>query len=108
MDRKIPYLDKIINIITTTVDPDKIILFGSHARGDYNEKSDIDLLILKKGIKNEREITGNLYVKFYDEKIKTPIDLIAMDADKYNELTDDIGYIYKTINQEGIVLYEQL
>ncbi len=27
----------------------KIILYGSHARGDFTEKSDIDLLIVLKG-----------------------------------------------------------
>lgn len=30
--------------------PDKIILYGSVARGDFDENSDIDLLIIKKGV----------------------------------------------------------
>lgn len=29
-------------------DPDKVILFGSGARGEVNEESDLDLLIIKK------------------------------------------------------------
>lgn len=33
-----------------TYNPDKIILYGSVARGDFNEDSDIDLLIIKKGV----------------------------------------------------------
>ena len=33
-----------------TYNPDKIILYGSVARGDFNENSDIDLLIIKKGV----------------------------------------------------------
>jgi len=48
MDAKIPYIDKIISIIVSLASPDQIILFGSYARGDYTEKSDIDLLIIKK------------------------------------------------------------
>jgi predicted nucleotidyltransferase len=31
-------------------DPEKIILYGSVARGDFNEDSDIDLLIIKQGV----------------------------------------------------------
>jgi predicted nucleotidyltransferase len=48
MDNTIPYIDKIISIIVSLASPDQIILFGSYARGDNTEKSDIDLLIIKK------------------------------------------------------------
>ena len=105
MDKKIPFLDQIVNIIVSTVAPDKIILFGSYARGDFRKNSDIDILILKKGLKNEREITNNLYMDFFTKKISMPIDIIAVDYDKYNTLNNDIGYIYKSIEKEGKVLY---
>jgi hypothetical protein len=45
-------------------------------------------------------------MEFLDKKIRIPIDLIAVDYDKYNKLNDDIGYIYKTIKREGKILYE--
>jgi len=106
MDKNIPFIDQIINTIVLLVNPDKIILFGSYARGDYGKNSDIDILILKKGLKNERDITNSLYMEFFDKKIPIPIDIIALDYDKYNELNSDIGYIYKTIKQEGKTIYE--
>jgi predicted nucleotidyltransferase len=106
MDRNIPFIGQIIDIIVSKVSPDKVILFGSYARGDYRKDSDIDILIVKKNLKNEREITNILYMEFLDKKIRIPIDLIAIDYDKYNKLNDDIGYIYKTIKREGKVLYE--
>ena len=82
MNRKIPFIEQIVNTIVTTVEPDKIILFGSYARGDYKKNSDIDILILKKGLKNERDITNSLYMEFFNKKISIPIDLIAIDYDK--------------------------
>jgi len=106
MDNTIPFIDQIVNTIVSTVNPDKIILFGSYARGDHRKNSDIDILILKKGLKNERDITNSLYMEFFNKKILTPVDLIAIDYDKYNQLSNDIGYIYKTIEQEGKVIYE--
>ena len=106
MDKKAPYIEQIVNTIVTTVEPDKIILFGSYARGDYHENSDVDILILKKGLKNERDVTNNLYMEFFNNKISIPIDLIAIDYDKYYQLNSDIGYIYKTIDREGEVIYE--
>jgi predicted nucleotidyltransferase len=106
MDKNIPFFDRIVNTIVSTAAPDKIILFGSYARGDYSKNSDIDILILKKGLKNERDITNQLYINLFNKKISIPVDLIAMDYDKFYQLNNDIGYIYKTIKEEGKVLYE--
>jgi predicted nucleotidyltransferase len=106
MSGNIPFIDSIVNTIVSTVAPEKIILFGSYARGDNRKDSDVDILILKKGLKNERDLTNRLYMDFFDNKISTPVDLIAIDYDRYNELNNDIGYIYKTIKQEGQTLYE--
>ncbi|MDR1964147.1 MAG: nucleotidyltransferase domain-containing protein [Planctomycetaceae bacterium] len=46
----------------------QIILFGSYARGDNRTNSDIDILIIKKDLKNEREITNILYKAFFEKK----------------------------------------
>jgi len=73
MDLNIPYIDKIVSIIVSLIDPDQIVLFGSYARGD--------------------------------NKIKVPVDLLVLDYDKYNNLKNEIGYIYKTISKEGKLIY---
>jgi len=106
VDINIPFIDQIINTIVSTVAPDKVILFGSYVRGENRKNSDIDILILKKGLKNERDLINRLYINLFNEKISTPVDFIAMDYDKYDQLNNDIGFIYKTIKQEGKVIYE--
>jgi predicted nucleotidyltransferase len=105
MDINIPFIDEIISLIVSLASPDQIVLFGSYARGDNTEKSDIDLLILKRNLKNANVITDNLYMSLFDNRIKIPVDLIVIDYDKYNNLKNEIGYIYKTINEEGKVIY---
>ena len=40
-------LDAIVTSIVTTVDPDRIILFGSGARGTMTDESDLDILVVK-------------------------------------------------------------
>jgi predicted nucleotidyltransferase len=102
----IPYIDKIIPIIISIASPDQIILFGSYARGDNTEKSDLDLLIVKKGLKNSFDIIDSIYMAFYENKIKVPVDLLAIDYNRYKELNSEIGYIYKTIKEQGKVIYE--
>ena len=105
MELNIPFIDKIIPLIVSVAAPDQIILFGSYARGDNKEKSDIDLLIVKKGLKGGRDIIGSIYMAFYENKIGVPVDLLAMDYDRYLELNNEIGYVYKTIKEEGKVIY---
>jgi predicted nucleotidyltransferase len=104
----IPFIDKIVSIIVSLAAPDQIILFGSYARGDSTDKSDVDLLIIKKGLKNGRKISGSLYMAFLENEIGIPVDLLTIDYDRYIELNNEIGYIYKTIKEEGRVLYETL
>ena len=106
MDVNVPLIDKIVPLIVSLVSPDQIILFGSYARGEHSSKSDIDLLIIKKDLKNEREINNLLYRAFFENKINIPIDLISIDYEKYNELNNKLGYVYKTIKEQGKILYE--
>jgi predicted nucleotidyltransferase len=108
MDNIIPYIDKIVPIIVSLASPDQIILFGSYARGDNTDKSDIDLLIIKKNLQNGLDIIDSIYKAFYKNKIMIPVDLLTIDYDKYIKLNNEIGYIYKTIKEQGKVLYGTL
>jgi predicted nucleotidyltransferase len=108
MNNNIPYIDRIIPIIVSLASPNQIILFGSYARGDNTEKSDIDLLIIKKDLKNGLNIIDSIYMAFYENKIMVPVDLLAIDYNKYIKINNEIGYIYKTIKEQGKVLYGTL
>ena len=105
MSPNLPIIDKIVAFITSKVTPEKIVLFGSYARGDFKKNSDVDILILIKNLENERKVTGALYKALLNENISIPIDFIVIDYDKYNTLKNKIGYIYKTIEHEGKILY---
>ena len=74
---------------------EKVILFGSRARGDYKEKSDIDLAC-----------TGGNYVRFsldVDELTSTLLqyDIVNLDGAVQGELLD-------SIQKEGMIIYEKV
>ena len=98
-------IEHIRNIIVSEINPDKIILFGSRARGDCSTESDYDILVLKRGITNGRKLSGDLKVRFYKERLLTPIDVIVMEHDRFYQLSDTSGYIYKNIKKEGVYIY---
>lgn len=97
-------LKNVIDIIVEIAHPDKIILFGSRANATAGKQSDYDLLVLKKGIKNRRELTQNIYRNFSD--VGAPIDLIVEETGRFEEKKSDPYLIYKTVAEEGKVVYE--
>ena len=96
---------KIKEIIIETSHPDKIILFGSRATGNYSKDSDYDILILKKDLKDERSLSRKIYRALYNKKVQNPVDIIAVDSMKWNREKDNKYLIYNEIYTKGIVLY---
>jgi hypothetical protein len=63
---------------------------------------------MKKGLKNIHDLVGSVYRAFLDNKIEILVDVLAIDYDRYLEINNDLGYVYKTIKNEGKVIYDTL
>jgi predicted nucleotidyltransferase len=98
-------LEKAIEIIVQVADPDKIILFGSRARGDNKKDSDYDICVIKRDVEHRRKLAQQIYVSFCD--IGAPIDVIVQTPDKFDELKDDPYFVYKQIAKDGVTVYEK-
>lgn len=84
-----------IKELAVKYDIQKVILFGSRARGDYRDQSDIDLAV--KGGK------GNLFAIDVDETTSTLFmyDVVNLDKAVQPELME-------SIEREGIIIYEKV
>jgi predicted nucleotidyltransferase len=84
----------------------KIILYGSYARGDYNKKSDVDIMILTdlsfKEIEDYRDKVSDIA---YDIELETGIILspVIKNIEKYNSRVNFVPF-YKNVQKEGVVL----
>jgi len=104
-----PILKTIVDLIVSEVSPYQIILFGSYAKGNHTPRSDIDLLVLKKDLEDEDRAIDKIYYSFLEcDEINIPVDVIAMDYDRYLDVSDDLGYIYRSIKKEGRLIYESV
>lgn len=71
----------------------EIALFGSYVRGDYDEKSDLDVLV------KFREPVGFLFIHladFLEEQLGVEVDLVTEDAIKPNRwkyIKEDLTYV---------------
>ena len=85
----------------------KIILYGSYARGDNNEDSDIDLMILMDGTEKEiskYRIPMSQAMSRISLKNDVLIAAVVRDKNDYLERQNYIPY-YKNVAREGIELY---
>ena len=55
-------LQEIIHRVVEVAAPERIILFGSAARGDMGPNSDVDLLVIKGGEYDQIKLTGDIYI----------------------------------------------
>ena len=95
-----------INQIADTVKPiaqqynfQKVILFGSHARGDATVDSDIDLFINAGGIRFLDACTAGMDIKEALNNIE--IDILFED---YMDVHPDI---LENVRKDGVILYEE-
>lgn len=91
----------------TSLDAEKIILFGSYAYGTPNENSDLDICVIKNNyiskIKEKRNIR-----KLLDD-IEISKDIVLVD-ENYYKTHNDINWLNTAlydIKHKGIILYEK-
>lgn len=85
----------------------KVILYGSYARGDYREDSDIDLMILLDISDMELKAYGTeLSYMTFDFNLDNDVDIKPIAKNEQHFKKWIINYpFYNNINREGIVLY---
>ena len=84
---------------------EKIILYGSYARGTQNTDSDIDIMVVLKNIELQHEkvgIIGSLITEM-KEQFNVLISTIPVTFQRYSESQ---RLFYKNVRKEGIVIYE--
>ena len=84
----------------------KIILYGSYAREDYREDSDIDIMILTPLSESRiREIENEVYDTAYDYGLEFNV-LISVNIENEDHFNYWLGALpyYDNIKREGIIL----
>ena len=94
-----------VNRIITKFQPLRIILFGSQARGDATESSDIDLLVIMKNVENKHQTTVAITRLLKDMPISK--DIIVSTPDEIERLQDVVGTISYIAAREGKIIYER-
>ena len=96
-------LNEIIRRIVKVAAPEKIIMFGSAARGAMGPNSDVDLLIVKGGKYNRSRLAGDIYLNLHG--VGQAVDVILVTPDEVERYRDTHCVIIKPALREGKEVY---
>lgn len=83
--------------------PEKIILFGSLARGEETEDSDVDLLVIVREVEDRRAL--RIAMRRALNGMGLPKDVVVLTTDEFETKRRIPGTIAYPADKEGRVLY---
>jgi len=105
----IPFLDDFVQEIYNVLgnNAEKIILYGSFARGEQTENSDVDLMILTpiKDSQQIEQLEKQLYAKAFEYELEYSrrISVIIHNNFHFYNWVDDLPF-YRNVEDEGVLL----
>ena len=97
-------LKRLTELLIEAAKPKRIIMFGSQARGEAGEASDLDVMVVEEGVLDRAAemVRLNRLLRSLD----IPVDLLVVSAEKFNYWCDTPGNVYFEAATDGRVLYE--
>lgn len=95
-------LDDIIQRIVDVAHPEKIILFGSAARGEGGPNSDFDLLVIKRGA-HRRRLAQEIYMSLYG--VGQAVDVVVVTPEDVERYEDATSLVIEPALREGKTIY---
>lgn len=84
----------------------KVIVYGSYARGDYKEQSDVDVMILVDLSEDEiKKVENDVYDIAFEIEMETGVDIspVIKNEVQYEYWVDVLPY-YRNVREEGVVV----
>jgi predicted nucleotidyltransferase len=101
-------IDRMTRRIVREVDPQRILLFGSWARGEANEHSDVDFLVVERepfGLDRSRRQEATRIWRCLSE-FRVPTDILVYSAGEVAQCKDSSHHVIARALREGRILYE--
>ena len=101
-------IDRMTERIVREVDPERIVLFGSWARGEATEQSDVDFLVVEREPfgpnRSRREEAVRIWRCLYEFLV--PKDILVYSVHEIDQWKDSNYHVVGRALKEGKVLYE--
>jgi predicted nucleotidyltransferase len=91
--------------IAREFNPERVVLFGSHARGESGPGSDVDLLVVLDQVSDKRQAA--VAIRRSLAKFGVAKDIIVTTREEIARRGDLVGTVLRPALREGRVLYER-
>lgn len=105
MDSAERLVEEMVHRIREAMQPERIVLFGSRARGTAREDSDFDLLVVNESTEPRHRRAAQLYTKLADLPVE--VEIVVYTPDEVKDWSNVPQAFVSTALREGIVLYER-
>jgi uncharacterized protein len=95
-------LSEIVRRVVEVAHPEKIILFGSAARGQMRSDSDVDLLVVKSGV-HRRKLASEIFMHLFD--VKLSVDVVVVTPEDIERFGHSPALVIEPALREGKVVY---
>ncbi|MEK7398466.1 MAG: nucleotidyltransferase domain-containing protein [Candidatus Poribacteria bacterium] len=96
-------LKEIIKRVVDVANPERIIMFGSAARGEASTNSDIDLLVIKDGEYDQSLLAGDIYMNLHG--IKQAVDVVLVTSEQVERYRNTHCLVIAPALKEGKEIY---
>ena len=96
-------LEEIIRRVVEVARPERIILFGSAARGEMGPNSDVDLLVVKGGKFDQRRLTGDICLSLHG--VGQAVDVVVVTPEQVERHRNTHWLVIATALREGQEVY---
>lgn len=96
-------LEEIIRRVIQVAQPERIILFGSAAKGKMGPHSDVDLLVIKKGEFHQGRLTGEIYMNLHG--VGQAVDVIIVTPEQVEKYRNNHYLVIAPALREGKEVY---
>ena len=96
-------LAEVIRRIVRVAAPERIVLFGSAARGEAGPDSDLDLLVIKSGRDQLGRLTEEIYVSLIG--VGRAVDVVMVTPEDVERYRHSLGLVIAPALREGRVVY---
>ena len=96
-------LAEVVRRVVEVARPDRIILFGSAARGQAGPDSDLDLLVIKRDVSHRGRLAQDIHLNFFG--LGVAVDVIVATPEDVERFRHKVGSIIRPALREGRVIY---